>query len=389
MTFGMQAAVASSSGAAVSTGLAGGFVAAMKGVPAVAATTSTAGILGGLLGMTGGLFGGWLGSWIPAQFSPTNRERQHQLRVGRRMFFVCLTLSLIYVASTLIPARMATAWVIVGIVIGWICLLSAYIATEIVCLIWTIRRIRVETTPESDPNNSWLKAYVQRHISTQWEGRIYRSQTTIFGLPLIDIQVSNPSTSGELQIPKTARGWIAIGDRADGILLAIGCVARGGVAFGGVSIGLFSFGGVSLGIVSMGGVALGAVAFGGLALGGIAIGGLAIGWQAGGGGAVAWDVASGGGAIAHHAAQGGAALARDYAIGGAASATHANDAAAKAVLENHWLVRSMEWYVKNNVWLQIVVIAGSVVPSFAFPRLMYRKRPIADVRLSKGKDGLG
>ena len=171
---------------------------------------------------------------------------------------------------------------------------------------------------------------------------------------------------------------IAIGDKADGILLAIGGIARGGVAIGGFALGIFSFGGLAIGLVSLGGLAIGALAMGGGAIGGIALGGGAIGWQAGGGLAIAWDVASGGGAIAHHAAFGGGALAHDFAVGGGASALHANDPEAHAALDNHWLVTGMKWQAANNTWFTAVIIVGSLLPAFGMTPLMYRRRrPVA------------
>lgn len=112
----------------------------------------------------------------------------------------------------------------------------------------------------------------------------YRSETTIWGLPLVHVHVSRGERGGS----RVARGIIAIGD------IAIGGVAIGGVAMGGMSIG-----GVSLGLLSLGGVSLGLLlAFGGLAVGYVAIGGCAVGVYAMGGAALAQRVAAGGAARA-------------------------------------------------------------------------------------------
>ena len=232
-----------------------------------------------------------------------------------------------------------------------------------------------------------MKAYFQQKFVqpngvSRWEGRVYRSRSSLLGLPLIDINVSDPvfapnSSPAERPAPKQARGWIAIGDKADGILLAIGGIARGGVAIGGFALGVISAGGVSIGLLSFGGLAIGALALGGGAIGGIALGGGAIGWQAGGGLAIAWDVACGGAAIAHHAAFGGGALAHGFAVGGGASAIHANDAAAHAVLDHHWLVRGIKWQAANNTWFTVVVIVGSLLPAFVMTPFMYRRRRAA------------
>jgi hypothetical protein len=105
-------------------------------------------------------------------------------------------------------------------------------------------------------------------------GYEYRSQATLFGLPLVHIATGiNPVTRQR----RVARGVFAFGDVAVGVF-AVGGVAVGFLALGGVSIGvLAALGGVALGGVTLGGVAVGAVALGGAALGYYAMGGGAVG----------------------------------------------------------------------------------------------------------------
>jgi hypothetical protein len=124
----------------------------------------------------------------------------------------------------------------------------------------------------------------------------YRSRATILGLPLIHIAIGRSTEGGPGR--GTARGWIAVGDIAFGVIFALG-----GLAFGGVSLG---------------GLAVGGICLAGLGIGGYVLGGAAIGVYAVGGLAVAWHAALGGGAFASH-----------YAVGGHAIAEHANDAAAQ------------------------------------------------------------
>ncbi len=359
--------------------------AAAKAAPAALPAVG-AGIAGGLTGSAIGLAGGWFGTWLPAQFAPTNRERQYQLRVGRRLLGVSVLMTVLLMGlmlSRVIPPT--TPW-IMGVVVGWIAVLNFYLFIEIALLIRGVHRIRAETPPESDPNDSPVKAWVERRAmaadgAPRWVGRVYQSRFRLLGLPLVDINVSDPAYPGLQPPPRThARGWIAIGDRADGILLAIGGVARGGLAFGGVATGVVAFGGVAVGIVAFGGLAIGGIALGGLGMGGIAMGGLAIGWQATGGGAIAWDVACGGGAVAWHAAYGGGAIAHDFAVGGGVSALHANDDAARAVLENHWIVRGMKWQIAHNGWFTAAIVVLSLAPSLMYP-VMYRRR--TDVEVAK------
>jgi hypothetical protein len=223
----------------------------------------------------------------------------------------------------------------------------AYLAVVCVRLSREVRRIRAQADPNDLPNETVLRAHWAAKAARQRE-RVYRSEATLFGLPLIDINFGAPKPPGKDDLPdlsdpdggrRVARGWIAIGDDARGLLLAIGGSARGLIALGGRAIGVVSFGGLALGLVAFGGLGLGVLGIGGLGAGVYAFGGGAVGWRAAGGLAVGWDIACGGAAVAQHAALGGAAVARDYALGGAAHARHANDEAARGVLLHHPFTR--------------------------------------------------
>jgi RNA polymerase sigma factor (sigma-70 family) len=137
----------------------------------------------------------------------------------------------------------------------------------------------------------------------------FRSQATLFGLPLVHVRFGG----FEAQCRPAIRAWIAAGDIAQGGLFAFGAVAVAPVALGGLSVGL----------ISIGGMALGACALGGLAMGWGAMGGVAIGW-----------LSTGGIAIAARSAMGAIAMAPDFAQGPSAHAAHANDAAAAAYFAN-------------------------------------------------------
>ncbi len=122
-----------------------------------------------------------------------------------------------------------------------------------------------------------------------WE---YRSRKTLFGLPLLHVAYGLDPVSGRR---RTAKGIVAVGERAVGVV-AFGGMACGGIVFGGLGIGLVSFSGLALGLVSMGGLALGLLlAYGGLAAAPFAVGGLAAGWVATGGAAFGGHVLSGSG----------------------------------------------------------------------------------------------
>jgi zinc-ribbon domain len=114
--------------------------------------------------------------------------------------------------------------------------------------------------------------------SGDWAGRQlhfyeYKSQTVLFGLPLIHVNFAPVWLAGF----RPARGIIAVGNIAIGFA-AFGGVALGLVAFGGISLGLACVGGMALALgFGAGGIATGYVALGGIAIGVYAIGGLGIG----------------------------------------------------------------------------------------------------------------
>ncbi|MBL9080058.1 MAG: serine/threonine protein kinase [Planctomycetes bacterium] len=108
----------------------------------------------------------------------------------------------------------------------------------------------------------------------------YRSAATLLGLPLLHV-ISGARAPGQQK--RVAKGWIAVGDHAYGVLMATGSFACGGLAFGGMSIGVISGGGITAGIAAIGGVAAGLFTFAGIGLGWLSTSGIAIGHAASGG----------------------------------------------------------------------------------------------------------
>jgi hypothetical protein len=138
----------------------------------------------------------------------------------------------------------------------------------------------------------------------------YRSKHSLLGLPLIHITGGRRS-DGKVNV---ARGWIAFGGLAYGVLFSCGGIAVGGISFGGIAIGVVAFGGLGFGVLALAGLAAGI-------------------WAAGGAAAFGCFAVSGGCAIAWTGAQGAAAIAHDFARGSAmAMAQHANDATAETFL---------------------------------------------------------
>jgi hypothetical protein len=130
-------------------------------------------------------------------------------------------------------------------------------------------------------------------ISRAYQGVDYRSNRTLFGLPLVHFASGIDPETGKARV---AKGIIAIGDHAQGVLaiggmatgfLAIGGMARGVLAIGGFAIGVVAFGGGAIGLFSVGGLAIALIlALGGGAIAPIALGGGVLGYMALGGGGI-------------------------------------------------------------------------------------------------------
>lgn len=348
-----------------------------KSAMGITAAALPAGTMGAALGTAGGLAGGWLGTWLPAQMAPTVRERDALLRTGRRMLIVSIAMTALLVAAIWWSAGRRNVLEYLLILLGWMLLFGGYVLIETLRLVQRQKQIRAESSPEDLPNDSAVRARALQ-MAARYRGRSYRSATTLLGLPLVDIQTRDPvaglapDSSGHFE-PQVARGWIAIGDVAHGVLFAYGGKSRAIVATGGRTLGVFSFGGMAVGLVAVGGVAVGGIAVGGLGLGILGIGGLGVGWWAAGGGALAVDTAAGGGAAALHAAFGGAAVAREFAVGGSAFARHANDAAAHAFLDHHPLKSGMDWFMAHSTAVTWIAVAGSIVLPLLLARLGYQR----------------
>lgn len=103
-----------------------------------------------------------------------------------------------------------------------------------------------------------------------WRWRFeYKSRRTLFGLPLVHINVGRG-------VFYRAKGIIAIGAIAKGVV-AIGLVSLGGLAIGAASVGVLAAGAVALGGCAAGAVAVGGIAVGSIAVGKVAVGSLAVG----------------------------------------------------------------------------------------------------------------
>jgi len=131
-------------------------------------------------------------------------------------------------------------------------------------------------------------------------GYEYKSKRTLFGLPLVHVNVGFGM--------RRARGILAIGTIARGFL-SIGLLSVGLLSIGLLSLGLLAIGVLALGLMAVGSIAVGGIAIGAIAIGVVALGALAIGMFSTGALAVASHIA-----IGHHA-YGHIAIGREVAEG--------------------------------------------------------------------------
>jgi zinc protease len=356
-------AAATASASTLGKGLAAGAAAGMA-AKGLAGTGLAGGIGGGLLGTLGGVFGSWLGMWIPAQTAPSEAERVLLLERGRSMIRSALLFSIAIVAVVVafIVFRIHLLWYV-----GAIMAISLVFCIRVVVFSLEtqrlVRDLRKQLPPDSRLNQSPYGPLLKRWGAQGGSVRIqWASSWQLLGLPLIDVRFSG----GSQQEFGVARGWIAIGDKAQGMLLAVG----------GVATGLVSFGGVAIGGIAVGGLSIGALALGGAAIGYMAVGGAAAGWHAAGGGAAGIHSAVGGCAIAGHVAHGGAAMARDFATGGGGSAKEFNTPAAHLAVDNESLKWMLDGAQENFSLIMVLIIGLSFLPAvlyrFVLPRLAER-----------------
>jgi RNA polymerase sigma factor (sigma-70 family) len=265
----------------------------------LAKATGLAAIFAALVGPIVGFASGYFSVRAGLDATRTPRERRTLLRQTREFVVASVLYSLAawaYLASA--PRWLAYAEWYAGL--GQILPLAfaVWLTLRIVHAVSEMRQVRAEERQHSPELFDSSKEGVMRARPE------YRTRLTLFGLPLVHVCYDTPAVDAG-----PARGWVAIGDRADGVLFALGGIARGGIAVGGIAVGVVAVGAVAIAPLALGCVAFGAIALGGAAFAWVAIGGFATGWRG---------------------AAGALAVAHDYAGGGLAVGAHANDAAVRA-----------------------------------------------------------
>ena len=311
---------------------------ALKG-SATGKAVSSAGLLATLSGLLIKLLPVAAGTWMMLKLPESEREQ----KFARKAYAVLWILALLYPLALLLGIHAGKSYwrthpqMLTVAMVGSTFAFLAVVGPYSFWLNRVQRRIRKEEIQTSGKPS----------FSSQSQPYEYRSPRSFLGLPLLHIRLNCVEAGKTLP----AKGWIAVGNKAYGILFAAGTIAVGGISWGPFAVGALAVGGFGIGLFAFGGLAIGLAAIGGAALGHIAYGGGAIGWLG----------ASGGAAMAHHFAQGGGAL-----------AAHANDSAAQAFMQGSAFFRHAELLATT------LIILSSLLPpavSLYFKRWRERNCP--------------
>jgi len=322
-----------------SSGAAGGAAAIQAGAAGKVATS--AGGIAALFGPFAGLFGAAIGTKLAIEATTSQREKKFVRKAWAAMWVgAALYCAVAYLGVRLAaPHRHAHPLLFVWGLTGSV---FCYGAVQGLFCLWVGRtQCRIRSEDMREPSHLF-------HGRPSYE---YRSRWSLLGLPLLHIRLG-PDENGKA-LP--AKGWMAVGQVAHGILFAAGARAIGLVSIGATAIGLFAWGGCGIGVLAFGGVSLGVAAAGGGAIGYVAYGGGAVGWQG----------AAGGAAVAHHFAQGWPALAE-----------HANDRAAQDFMRTNAFFRHAERFTGIMIMLSWLLMA---VPAYFIWRLKRRRRVVTSI----------
>ena len=314
--------------------------AAAKGSIAAKAAASvglTGAVLGPIIGVLGGCLGGLLGTKLSIENTESPRERQFMIK----MVWISLAFVGAFGLALLACSFVARFWwkthptLVAAAIIG---MMLGYGVTLAVLIVWgncVQSRIRAEEAAKLPPGTLPPGLRMSSPWRVSFPPLEYRSRWTLLGLPLVHVRMNCKQDGKELP----AKGWIAVGGIAYGVLFAFGAVAIAPISMGGAfAVGLLSLGGgCAVGLLSIGGgFGFGVWAMGGgLAMGLLAFGGCAVGWTA---------------------AFGGAAFAREFARGGLALARHANDAAAGAFIQNNAFIQNALAAMRHARWLALLAL---------------------------------
>ena len=155
---------------------------------------------------------------------------------------------------------------------------------------WMANGVNMSDSPRTDTDfekNGHTQQVIVHRQTFEYE---YKSQKSWRGLPLVHVHIGiRPvRAKGVIAIGNIAQGVIAIGIVGMGVItfavvglglfLAIGSIVMGGIALGSLAVGIIAMGALCVGVFTMGAVAVGQFSYGALAVGSqIAIGDVARG----------------------------------------------------------------------------------------------------------------
>lgn len=294
---------------------------------ATAKAAAAVGLFGAFFAPVIGILAGVLGTKISIDSAQSPRDRQFRVKMAWINWSLVLAFNVLLTGGIFL-AR--SYWTTHPVLLTWAIISVAFVYGVLIVWLafWTLSRQRRIGLEEAAGLSSGVVSNGPRSIE-------YRSPWTLLGWPLIHIHFGG--AAGQ-RLP--AKGWIACGNVAYGILFASG----------GIAVGAVSMGGIAVGGVAIGGCTLGLLTFGGMAFGIFATGGLAVGYMACGGAAIAWLAACGGAAVAHN-----------FALGGATLAQHANDPAARTFARNSVLLSHAYLFMNLSILLGCLSMVPGVL----------------------------
>jgi RNA polymerase sigma factor (sigma-70 family) len=332
-TAGVMVALPVFSPPAKAAGLATATAAVGKGAGSAAKVTVFAAVLASVSGLVSSV----MALRMNLDQSRTERERRKVVVgtaaiVGSFMGFIAVLFGLLGLATVYpvahVPIIIVNQVLIVAFLIWWPWLL--------------LRHMREQAELRAEERCRHPERFADARFQKNSRAAEYRSRTTFLGVPLLHLRFGMQEVG-----QKPVFGWIAIGDRAIGLLFAWGGLSVGFCSVGALSFGVFSFGGVGFGIMVAGAVCVGWWAMGAIAIGVHALASFS---------ATAWETAQGG----------FFALSSYVARAKFAVAPHANDALAWLTLHNPDAGR--DWFI-----FSVAVIILTLVPITLYARAVRRR----------------
>jgi len=206
-----------------------------------------------------------------------------------------------------------------------------------------LRRLRAQGALRAEERRLYPELFEDFRFQTGSRTSEYISRATWWGVPLVHVRFGMQEVG-----QKPTFGWIAVGDRAIGLLFA----------FGGVAVGFCSIGVISAGVISLSAIGVGVLAVGAIGVGWWAVGAVAAGVHAFGAmSATAWEIAQGGGFV----------WSNYIAIGPLAQAPHANDVIAWLTVYNPQAER--DWLIYGGVIAFLTLVPTAVYAQAVRQRL--------------------